>query len=134
MKISKQERRQAKQLFSACLAQGVLDEHRVRQTVQTLIARKPRGYLAVLDHFKRLVQLDLARRTASVESAQPLQENLRQSIRENLLRRYGQGLQVTFHENPALLGGLRVQVGSDVFDGSVRARLAGLEQSFETAA
>jgi F0F1-type ATP synthase delta subunit len=29
-----------------------------------------------------------------------------------------------------LIGGLRIQVGSDVYDGSVRARLASLEQSF----
>jgi len=35
-----------------------------------------------------------------------------------------------FSQNPSLIGGLRVQVGSDVFDGSVQARLADLEASF----
>jgi F-type H+-transporting ATPase subunit delta len=34
---------------------------------------------------------------------------------------------VTFSVNPSLIGGLRVPVGSDVFDGSVKARLAELE-------
>jgi F-type H+-transporting ATPase subunit delta len=134
MKISKQERRQAKGLFSTCQLDGVLDENRVRQAVEALISRKPRGYLAILEHFKRLIRLDVARRTALVESAVPLAETMQQTVRENLIRRYGQGLQVRFRENAALLGGLRVQIGSDVFDGSVRARLTGLKESFETAA
>ena len=33
---------------------------------------KPRGYLAILSHFQRLVKLDHARHTAEVESAMPL--------------------------------------------------------------
>jgi F0F1-type ATP synthase delta subunit len=33
----------------------------------------------------------------------------------------------TFTENPTLLGGVRIQVGSDVYDGSIRARLNALE-------
>jgi F-type H+-transporting ATPase subunit delta len=53
-----------------------------------------------------------------------------ESVKTNLTRRYGPGLTFTFKQNPALLGGLRVQVGSDVYDGSIRARLAQLEQSF----
>jgi F-type H+-transporting ATPase subunit delta len=48
-------------------------------------------------------------------------------VRANLAQRYGQGLNVTFAVNPSLIGGLRVKVGSDVFDGSVKARLAELE-------
>ena len=37
---------------------------------------------------------------------------------------------MTFSENAALIGGIRVQVGSDVFDGSVRSRLNSLADSF----
>jgi F-type H+-transporting ATPase subunit delta len=39
-------------------------------------------------------------------------------------------LNLSFHVNPALVGGLRVKVGSDVYDGSVAARLQKLEESF----
>ena len=127
MKISKQARRDAKQLFNGCKVAGVLDENRVRQSVTAVIAKKPRGYVAILSHFQRLVKLDIERRSARVESAVAASEALQQSVKANLAQRYGQGLNVTFAVNPSLIGGLRVQVGSDVFDGSVKARLAELE-------
>jgi F-type H+-transporting ATPase subunit delta len=130
VKISKQARRDAKELFRACRVDGVLDEAKVRQVVQQVIALKPRGYVAILSHFQRLLKLDLDRRTARVESPVVLGEPQQASIKANLLRRYGEGLIFSFTQNPSLLGGLRVQVGSDVFDGSVQARLAELEASF----
>jgi F-type H+-transporting ATPase subunit delta len=130
VKISKQARRDAKQLYRFCRVNGVLDEGRVRQAVQQVIATKPRGYFAILSHFQRLVKLDLDRRTASVQSAMPLAEPQQASIQANLARRYGAGLVFAFTQNRSLIGGLRVQVGSDVYDGSVQARLADLEASF----
>jgi len=130
VKISKQARRDAKQLFRSCRVNDVLDEAKVRQVVQQVIALKPRGYLPILSHFERLVRLDLARRTARVESPVALAEPQQVSIRANLARRYGNGLIFAFTQNPGLIGGLRVQVGSDVFDGSVQARLGELEASF----
>jgi F-type H+-transporting ATPase subunit delta len=130
MKISKQARRDAKQLYRSCRVNGLLDDDRARRAVQQVIAAKPRGYLAILSHFQRLVRLDLDRRTARVASPMPLAEPQQTSIRANLARRYGEGLIFAFDRNPSLIGGLRVQVGSDVFDGSVQARLAGLEAGF----
>ena len=130
MKISKQARRDAKQLFRSCVLDGLLDDDRVRQTVQQIIAQKPRGYLAILTHFQRLVKLDVARRTAKIESAIQLPEDLRVGVQANLARRYGPGLTVSFAQNQDLIGGLRVQVGSDVYDGSIRTRLAELAERF----
>ena len=130
MKISKQARRDAKQLFNVCKVSGVLDEGRVRQTVGVVIEKKPRGYVGILSHFHRLVKLDIERRSAHVESAVATSEALQASVKANLAQRYGQGLTVTFAVNPSLIGGLRVKVGSDVFDGSVKARLAELEANF----
>lgn len=130
MKISKQARRDAKELFQSCRVNGVLEDAKVRQVVQQVIAAKPRGYIAILAHFQRLVKLDLDRRTARIESPVPLAALQEASLRANLARRYGEGLIFAFTQNPGLIGGLRVQVGSDVFDGSVAARLAALETSF----
>ncbi|MBI3881442.1 MAG: F0F1 ATP synthase subunit delta [Verrucomicrobia bacterium] len=130
MKISKQARRDAKQLFRGCAVGGLLDENRVRQTVQQVIARKPRGYVGILSHLHRLVKLDLDRRTARVESAVALPADLESGIAAKLNQIYGAGLSLSFAANPALIGGLRIKVGSDVYDDSVQARLAALQETF----
>jgi F-type H+-transporting ATPase subunit delta len=130
MKINKQARRDAKALFQSSKVNGVLDENKVRQAVQQVAAQKPRGFQGILAHFQRLVKLDLDRRTARVESATPLSAQMQASIRENLARKYGPALNLSFGQNPALIGGLRIKVGSDVYDGSVQARLAALEETF----
>lgn len=130
MKISKQAKRDAKQLFSACKSNGLLDEGRVRQSVQAVVARKPRGYVAILSHFQRLVKLDLDRRAALVESAVALSPAQQAAVQQNLMQRYGQGLNIAFAQNTALIGGLRIKVGSDLIDGSVQNRIAALADSF----
>ncbi|MEK7706537.1 MAG: F0F1 ATP synthase subunit delta [Verrucomicrobiota bacterium] len=130
MKISKQSKRDAKQLFRSCAAGGLLDENRALQIVQHVVAQKPRGYVGILSHFHRLVKLDLERRSARVESATPLSAELQVNVNGQLNRIYGAGLTVSFAPNPALIGGLRVKVGSDVYDGSVQARLNALAESF----
>lgn len=129
MKISKQARRDAKSLFQTCKVNGLLEDSRARQAVSAVIARKPRGYVAILHHFQRLVKLDLDRRTARVENAVETPPELMNSIRANLERRYGSGLNISFGVNPGLIGGLRIKVGSDVYDGSVKARLEALQSS-----
>jgi F-type H+-transporting ATPase subunit delta len=130
VKISKQARREAKQLFRSCMADSLLDDGRVRQVLQQIVATRPRGYFAILSHFQRLVKLDVARRAVRVESAAPLPQPLQADIRQNLARTYGAGLDFSFVQNPALIGGVRVNVGSDVYDGSVAARLNTLAESF----
>ena len=130
MKISKQARRDAKQLLQICRVNGLLDNAKVSRTVQAVVTRKPRGYVGILSHFQRLVKLDLDRRTARVESAVALSPAQQASIEANLVSRYGAGLILSYAPNPALLGGMRIKVGSDVFDGSVQARLNSLAESF----
>ncbi len=128
MKISKQSRRDAKALFRAALVNGVLDEIKARQAVDALIVQKPRGYVGTLSHFQRLVKVDIERRSAVVESVTALDESTQAGVKAALARRYGAGLSFTFTQNPALIGGMRIKVGSDVFDGSIQARLAQLQE------
>ncbi len=130
MKTTRQTEREAKRLFRLCLVNGLLDEGLTRQVVQRIIDARRRGGLALLSHFQRLVKLDRARRTAEVESATPLPSDLRASIQAGLARVYGLGISASFAHNPGLIGGMRIKVGSDVYDGSVRARLAALEKNF----
>jgi len=130
VKISKQARRDAKALFRSCCEGGLLDENRARLIVQQIVSRKPRGYVGILSHFQMLVRLDLERRAARVESATPLDGAMAGAVSANLARKYGPGLNIAFAQNAALLGGLRIKVGSDVYDGSIAARLNDLAESF----
>jgi F-type H+-transporting ATPase subunit delta len=130
VKTNKQSRREAKQLFRGCLVSGVLDQDRVRQTVGKVIEIRPRGYISMLGHFQRLVKLELDRRTARVESAVPLPPLAQADLKKKLGGLYGPGLDFQFEPNPALIGGVRIKVGSDVYDGSIQARLNALAESF----
>jgi len=129
MKISKQARRDARELLRSCMVNDRMDAARVRQAVQLVVQDKPRGYLGLLYQFHRLVKLEIARRTARVESATNLAPQLQSQVQSDLTRKYGPGLDFVFSQNPALLAGLRVQVGGDVYDGSVQGRLAALQAS-----
>lgn len=133
MKITKQCRQDAKALVRSCLVNGLLDENRVRQTVDQVVAARPRGYLATLSHFQRLVKLETERRTVRVESATPLPPIMEARIRAVLQQRYGAGLNFSFVVSPAAIGGMRIKVGSDVYDGTVKTRLDRLREDFEFA-
>jgi F-type H+-transporting ATPase subunit delta len=126
MKSNRKIARSARRLFRLCLVNGVLDEARTREVARRIALSGRRGSRAILSNFLRLVRLDLARRVAMVESAAPLPDDVRESVAAGLARTYGAGVTATFAVNPALVGGMRIKVGSDVYDGSVRARLAAL--------
>ena len=130
MKISRQAQREAKQLFQACHEEDNLNESKTRETVKLLLEKKPRDFVAILSHLHRLIKLDVQRRTAAVQSAIALNENQQAQVRENLSKIYGNNLNYTFTENSELIGGMKLKVGSDVFDGSVRTRLTNLQESF----
>jgi F-type H+-transporting ATPase subunit delta len=130
MKSSKQSRREAKALFRSCLVDGRMDDDRVRETVRRVIEARPRGAKVLLDHFTRLVRIAVGRRTARVETALPLGPASVRTIETQLQELYGDGLDITFVTEPGLIGGMRVRVGSDVLDGSVRGRLAALDEGW----
>ena len=52
------------------------------------------------------------------------------SVVSKLSGQYGADLQVEYKINADLIGGLRIQVGDDVFDGSVDGRLKRLAAAF----
>jgi F-type H+-transporting ATPase subunit delta len=130
MMSNKRVKREAKQLFHLCLVNGLLDEDRVRQVVGRVIAAGYRDGPALLAHFVRLVRLERTKHTARVESANPLPADLRTVAESSLARLYGPGVTTAFVHSPALIGGMRIQVGSDLYDGSVLARLRALEKNF----
>lgn len=129
MKISKQAQREARQLFRSCFVNSRLDEGRMRQAIALLVEMKPRGYVEILSRLHRLVKLELEQHAARVESAAQLPADVQAEVAAKLKDIYGD-LDLSFAQNPSLIGGLRIQVGSDLYDGSVKMRLEQLEQSF----
>jgi F-type H+-transporting ATPase subunit delta len=117
-------------LFRWCVVNETLDEGRARAVVRQVSQSKRRGYFTVLNEFQRLVKLQQARQTAKVDSAAPLQSDLQTRIRETVDRVYGRPMNTEFAELPELIGGIRIQVSNDVYDGSVKSRLAALAARF----
>lgn len=126
MKSPREARKSARSLFRSCLVNGKLDASRVRAVTEALADGKPRGYLAVLQNFARLVRLELERRHVVIESAAPLTDAELSQVRAEIVSAHGDDLTFDTAVRPDLIGGLRIRVGSDVWDGSVRARLEAL--------
>jgi F-type H+-transporting ATPase subunit delta len=128
MKINKETRQLSKELLRASFTDGQLDSGRISSLIKSLIEKKPRHYIQVLEAYQRLLRLEVEKRTATIETATELSADAGEQMVANLKRRYGGDLTARFVVNPELLGGMRIRVGSDVWDSSVRNRLQRLQQ------
>jgi len=80
----------------------------------------------LLDHFKVV--------RARVTTAVPLSESAAGQLRQNLGRLTGRTVDMTSTIDPSLIGGVVAQIGSTVYDGSVRRQLERLREKLEGAA
>lgn len=128
MKISREARRTARELFRLSLVNGHVNASRAEEISTALVTERPRSYLAILKELTRLVRLELSKRHAVIESAAALDAASIQEITGNLQKKFGSDITTEFLINPALLGGLRIKLGSDVRDGSISSRLATLSK------
>jgi F-type H+-transporting ATPase subunit delta len=127
MKLNKEIRRLSRKMLQASFTDGQLDSGRIASLVDSLIAEKPRNYVNVLKNYKRLLRLEVEKRHATIETASEVDPRIRSEIVSNLKSKYGDDLAAEFHVDPQLLGGMRIRVGNDVWDGSVRNRLQRLQ-------
>ena len=128
MKINKEIRKLSREMVRASFTDGQLDPGRITSLVDSLIARKPRHYIDVLKNYRRLLRLELEKREARIETASEVDSATTSELVTNLKKKYGSDLTPQFVVNPELLGGMRIRVGSDVWDGTVRNRLERLQQ------
>jgi F-type H+-transporting ATPase subunit delta len=127
MKLNKEIRQLSRKMLQASFTDGQLDRGRIAALVDSVIAEKPRNYINVLKNYKRLLRLEVEKRHATIETASEVDLAIRSEIVSNLKSKYGNDLATEFHVDPQLLGGMRVRVGNDVWDGSVRNRLQRLQ-------
>jgi F-type H+-transporting ATPase subunit delta len=130
MRTAKEARKVSGMLFRNSFTEGKLDKEKISHMVETLLAEKPRHYVDALKDYQRLIRLETEKRHAVIESATQLNSALANQIVTNLRRRYGDDLTTEFRTNPDLLGGLRIKIGDDVWDGSVKNRLHKLQEQF----
>ena len=127
MKLSKEARRMSRELFRASFTDSKLDHSKVRTVAQKIAEAKPRHYVDILKDYQRLVRLEVEKRHAVIESAAELDEATRGQLEQTLRAKYGNDLTTEFKVTPELIAGIRVRLGSDVWDSSVRERLSRLE-------
>ena len=127
---AKQIAQKAKKLFRLCLVSNRVDPGRALRVVQIIIAERHRGSLRLLRQFRRLLKLHEEQRTAKVECAVPATPDIERSVRHRIESVYGMGITTVFAHNPQLIGGMRIRVGCDVFDGSILNGLRALRTSF----
>lgn len=129
MKVSKVAQSTARRIFRLCSQDGQINEEHLRIAITKLSTEKPRNYRGMLQALRRLLRAELALKQVTVESATPLDQATTSTLENSLRQQYGKDLSFEFKTNPELLGGMRVRVGNDVFDGSVKARLDRLQES-----
>ena len=119
----------ARQLFKMSMVDGVLSAERVTGVLEYLEKHRPPQTLAVLKAYQRLVTLEVARGQAVVEHAGSIDDSLLGAIAASMTRRYSRPVTSIARRNDALLAGLRVRIGDDVYESSVAGQLATLAAS-----
>jgi F-type H+-transporting ATPase subunit delta len=89
----------------------LLDHHRIRY------------FAEICDHYFKTVNERKGIMAARVTSATPLGENELSALRKSLSQATGSQVTVSVHTDPDLLAGVVVQIGSTLYDGSVRTQL-----------
>ena len=128
MKLSREARRIARQLFTFSMVQGRLDHSRSIMIAETTIALRPRHSFEIIKEFTRLTRLHLNMHQAVIESAFPLESTIQAEIAASL-QRHDDQVNISILVNPSLLGGTRIRLGSNVWDGSVAAKLHSLKNN-----
>ena len=114
-------------LFSAVHTGGRLDQGKVRSVLASVLERRPAGSAEILHEFHRLVRLELESHAALVETAEALSASEVHTVEKSLTARFGSETTFSYSVNPSLIAGIRVKIGSDVYDASVRERLNRLQ-------
>jgi F-type H+-transporting ATPase subunit delta len=116
----------ARQLFKMSVVDGAVSAERVSGVLAYIEKHRPANPVMVLKAYARYVAAELAKGEAVVEHAGAINEATLAAVAAAMTRKYGRPVTATARPNAALLAGLRVHVGDDIFESSVAGQLAAL--------
>ena len=119
----------ARRLFKLSLVDGAVSAERVGGVLEYVERHRPAHPGMVLKAYQRLIAAEIARSRALVEHAGAVSEASLQAIASHLSEKYGRTVSAAAQPNPALLAGLRIRVGDDVFESSIAAQLSTLAEA-----
>lgn len=126
MSAQKQAQQLARQLFKLSLVNGEISPERVAGVLEYIEKHGPAHPHAVLSAYHRLVAAEVARGQAIVEHAGPINPATLATIASSLTAKYRRKVTAVAKRNDALLAGLRVRVGDDLYESSVAGQLSTL--------
>jgi F-type H+-transporting ATPase subunit delta len=119
----------AKGALVGALLDGKSSPETIRLARQAAISPRGRRFSRVLDNYLAVVAIRREQVTATVTVAAPLSGVQRQRLTGVLARIYGMTVQLNVVLDPAVVGGIRVQVGDEVVDGTILRRLQEAERA-----
>jgi F-type H+-transporting ATPase subunit delta len=129
MAAKKQTQQLARQLFKLSFENGQITAERVAGVLGYVEKIQPPQMVAVLKAYQRLVATELGRGLAVVEHAGAVSPSVLQAIAAQLTKKYARPVTTTAKANPALLAGLRVRIGDDIYENSVSSQLGALAEA-----
>lgn len=123
MPVSPRIKNISRQLVALSMADDQVSAERVTAILNSLDAKPPRNYRAVLIAYRKYLRRELEKRQARVEYAGPFDESVESGLAQHFSSLYGRPVEVVASENPELIAGLRVRVADDVYETSLRQRL-----------
>jgi F-type H+-transporting ATPase subunit delta len=99
--------------------------HKATIVIVSSLVAQPRGRRvgALLSYAAAVVANQAGASVATVTSARPLTADQRASVSKSLSTSYGRDVLVNAEVDESIIGGIRIQVGDDVMDGTVSSRL-----------
>ncbi len=125
----KQIQQLARQFFKLSFANGVISAEQVAGVLEYIEKHRPPNAAAVLKAYYRLAAAEVARGQAVVEHAGPIDSAALNAIAAALAKKYGRPVIAVEKRNDALLAGLRVRIGDDLYESSVAGQLAALAEA-----
>ena len=125
----KQVQQLARQLLRLSMVDGEVSAEHVAGVPAYVEKNRPAQPVAVLRAYQRLVAAEVARGRAVVDHAGPLGAGVLDSISAAMTRRYGRRITGSARRNDALIAGVRVRVGDDVYESSVAGQLEQLARA-----